>query len=115
MQSIKSAKKGQIIQTVTGVAVGLFTLVLVVFVILLAIGSLNPSSFFGSGNSSDPGKAHAAINSSINNLTSGFTEFTRQIPTVFKVLGVVLILGALAILILIVTRFRSQAGGGGSL
>lgn len=109
-KSILEQKKGQVIQTVTGVAVGLFTLILVVFVILLAIGSLNPSSFFGSTS-----QAHIAINGSVDNLTSGFTEFTKQIPTVFKVLGVVLILGALAILILIVTRFRSQAGGGGSL
>ena len=104
------SKRGQIINTVTGVIMGLFILILLAFAIFLGISSLNPGSFFAGGTPS-----HNAINGSIDNLTTGFAQFTEQIPTVFTVLGVVLVLGALAILILIVVRFRSTAGASGGL
>ena len=107
--SRKLNKRGQIINTVSGVIIGLFILVMLAFAIFLGISSLNPGSFFTNEQQGD------AVNGSVDNLTAGFANFTTQIPTVFTVLGVVLILGALAILILIVVRFRGTAGASGGL
>jgi hypothetical protein len=101
-------KKGQVIDTATGVAVGLFIFILITFVILLAISSLNPSSFFTAGSAE-----RNTTNQITQNYTAGINEFFTQVPTAMKILGIVLLLGFLALLISIVVRFRGASGGGG--
>lgn len=110
MRSITSmGKKGQVLSAVQGTVMGIMVLIFLVFAVLFAIAKLNPSSFFTAGSSD----ANATANLQAN-LTSGVSQFSAYIPTVFIVLGVVLILAAIAILIVYVVRMRG-AGGGGSL
>lgn len=101
-------KKGQIIDTATKVGVSLFVFILIIFAILLGVSSLNPGSFFTTGTAEQN-----ATNDMVANYTFGVGEFFGNVPTAMKILGVVLILGFLALLIVIVVRFRQQSGGGG--
>lgn len=103
-------KKGQVLNTVTATFVGLFVLILIGFAILLGIANLDTASFF------DAGSAEAnATTQATANLTQGFADFTANIPTIMTILGVVVILGALAILILVVVRVRQTSGASGAL
>lgn len=63
---------------------------------------------YQNGTFSSSGRAAQSIE---DNYTSGFSQFTSQIPTVFKILGVVMILAALGILIIMVLRFRGEERG----
>lgn len=110
LKSLKSNKKGQVLNTVVATFVGLFVLVLIGFAVLLGISSLDPASFF-TANSVEAN----ATNDAVINLTTGFSAFTGQIPTIMTILGVVVVLAALAILILIVVRIRGASGSGGAL
>jgi uncharacterized membrane protein YidH (DUF202 family) len=107
----KLNKKGQTLDLATGTIVGLVLMIFVVFAVLFGIAALNPASFFTAGSAS----ANATI-ALQDNTTRVVSNFSQQLPTVGTILGVVLILAALAILILVITRFRSNSGGaGGSL
>lgn len=99
-------KKGQVINTVSSTVFGVMFLIFIIFAVLFAIATLNPSTFFTSG--SAEANATAALSS---NLTEGVNQFGVQIPTVFKVLAVVMILAAIVLLILYIGRMR-QIGGG---
>ena len=101
-------KKAQVIDTATGVIVGVAVAVLLVFAVLLGISSLKPSTFFTAGTTEA-----LAMNQSTANFSYGIMNFFAQIPTAMTVLGVVLILGFIGLMIAIVLRFRSSAGGGG--
>jgi len=103
-------KKAQILDTVTATFVGLFVLILIGFAILLGISELDVGSFFDA-NSAEQNATTGAV----TNLTAGFSNFTGQIPTIMTILGVVVVLGALAILILVVVRVRGASGSGGAL
>lgn len=110
-EMVSMGKKGQVINTATSVFVGLFIFVLIVFVVLYGISALNPGGFFTAGSANQN-----ATNNLVANVTGAVGEFGTQIPTAAKILGVVLVLGFLALLIVIVVRFRSSSGtGGGSL
>ena len=104
------SKKGQVIDTATSVVIGLLILLLVIFVVLLAVSSLNPTTFFTAGSYERNTTANI-----VANFTQGTDNFFVNVPTAMKILGIVLILGFLALLIAIVVRFRSASGGGGSL
>lgn len=106
-KQMHSNKKGQIIDTTTSVIIGLFVLVLIVFAILFGISALDPTSFFTAGSAEQQ-----SVNNSLLNFTKGVNNFFAQIPAAMKILGVVLIIGFLALLIVIVIRFRGQAGAG---
>ena len=107
--------KGEISEIINGVGGAVFAfmfLIFVVFAVLYGISALNPGSFF-TANSAEQN----ATNDMTRNLTSGISQFSGKIPTIFLVLGIILILGGLVILIAYVSRMRSVggAGSGGSL
>lgn len=111
LEKLVIGKRGQVINTATTVAVSLMVFILIAFAVLLGISSLNPSTFFTAGSA----EANQTTNM-VNNYTLGLGNFFGQVPTAMKILGVVLILGFLALLIVIVLRFRQSSGtGGGSL
>lgn len=112
---IKQSKKGQVLNTVVATFVGLFVLILIGFAVLLGISSLDPVSFFPAAAENQTNVSIDAMQNSINNLTTGFSAFTTQIPTIMTILGVVVVLAALAILILIVVRIRGASGSAGAL
>lgn len=103
-------KKGQVVNTVNGTVLGFLVLIFLIFAVLFGISALNPSSFFTAGSA----EANAVGNLSTN-LTSGVGTFGSYIPTILKVLGVVMVLAGIALLIIYVARMRAigQAGGGG--
>lgn len=98
-------KKGQVINATSSTVLGIMVLIFLIFAVLYGIATLNPASFFTAGSSD--ANATTALQ---QNLTSGISSFAGQIPTVFKVLAVVLALGAILILIIYVRRM--QVGGG---
>jgi Na+-transporting methylmalonyl-CoA/oxaloacetate decarboxylase gamma subunit len=104
----KRNKKGQMLELIGGTVVGLMVLIFTIFAVLYGISALNPSSFFTAGSASAN-----ATTSLQNNLTQGVGSFGSYIPTVLLVLGVVLVLAAIAILIVYVRRM--QGGGTGQL
>lgn len=97
----KINKRGQLFDLSTTVIAGIFVLLLAIFAMFLGISSLNPGSFFTAGSSSQN-----ATNDMISNLTKGTGNFFSQIPVGMTILGVVLILGFLALLIVVVLRFK---------
>jgi hypothetical protein len=99
--------KGQVLDMVGGMVLGVMVLIFLVFAVLYGIGVLNPSSFL-------TGTSAAASTDLTQNLSSGITSFAGQIPTVFKILAVVLALSAIVILIVYVRRMQGggmQSGG----
>lgn len=107
IKRMRMNKKGQVINTAIGVLVGLLVALLIAFAVMLGISSLNPGSFFTSGS-----LEQNTTNQAVSNYTTGIGLFFAQIPTSMKILGVVLVLGFLALLVTIVLRFRDQAGSG---
>lgn len=117
MRSLKSTiamkrkdKRGQIVNTVSGTTMSLMLLVFTIFAVLYGIATLNPSSFFTASSAEANATAHLQAN-----LTEGVSEFGGNIPSVFKILGVVLVLGGIVLLILMVLRMRAGTGMGGTV
>lgn len=100
-------KKGQIIGATGNTVVNVMILIFLVFAVLFGIVALNPSGFFTAGSV----EANTTADLS-RNLTNGIGQFGGQIPTVFKILGVVLALSAVGLLIAFISRFRGAGGGG---
>ena len=99
-------KRGQVINIISGSVISFLALILIIFAVLFGVSALNPSSFFTAGS------ANANVTTAmVSNLTSGVSNVTTYIPTVFIILGVVLALSAILLLIVFVRRM--QAGGGG--
>lgn len=101
----KIGKKGQVLNAITGVVIGLMVLIFTIFAVLYGISKLNPSSFFTTG--SADANATASLTS---NLTSGVAQFGGYIPTILVILGVVL---ALAGIVILIAYVRRMGGGGG--
>lgn len=101
-------KKGQVIELIGGTVMGLMGLIFLIFAVLFAISALNPSTFFTTGSASAN-----ATNQLTNNLTSGVASFGQYIPTIFLVLGVVMVLAGILVLILYVKRMQGSGLGGG--
>lgn len=102
------AKRGQVIDLVSGTILGVLGLVLIIFVVLFALSALNPASFFSAGSAS----ANATTNLQ-NNVTYGVGQFGQYIPTVMLVLGVVFVLSGLLVLVLYIRRMQIGGQGGG--
>lgn len=100
------SKKGNL-GVAQNTVVGVMILIFIVFVVLFAISTLNPSSFFTAN--SDEANATSDL---VSNLTSGVGEVGKQLPTAFKVIGVVLILGFIFILYAYIKNMNSPAKGG---
>ena len=106
----KLSKRGQTLDLVTGTVIGLVVMIFIVFAVLFGLSALNPSGFFTAGSIS--ANATTALQ---ENTTRLISNFSQQLPVLGTILGVVLLLGALGILILVIYRFRANAGSGGSL
>lgn len=107
MRKISMGKRGQaMLDATTKTVIGVMIFLFVVFAVLFGIATLSPSSFFTAGSleANNTAKIQA-------NLTQGIGTFSDQIPTAFKVIGVVFILGFIALLIVVVSRMRSVGGG----
>lgn len=100
-------KKGQVLNGITGLVIGIMVLIFTVFAVLFGISKLNPSSFFTTG-----GADANATRDLQQNLTSGVSQFGQYIPTVLVIMGVVLAISGVALLIAYVRRMQ---GGGASL
>ena len=99
-------KRGQIIELIGGTVIAVLVLIFIIFAVLFGISALNPASFFTAGSAS--ANATSGLQ---NNLTSGVSQFGGYLPTVFIVLAIVLVMGALTILILYVRRMQDHTGG----
>lgn len=100
-------KKGQAINMVSGTVLGFLTLIFIIFAVLFAISILNPAGFFTDATN---GNATAALT---GNLTKGVSDFGSYIPSVFKILAVVVILAGLLLLVFYILRMRGGSGAGG--
>jgi hypothetical protein len=89
-------------------AVMLFLLVLAVVAIalFLALTNLNSAGLFTAG--SQPANDTSNI---INNITSGTTSFFKNVPTIFTILGAVVIITAVILILIAVQRISQSAGG----
>lgn len=108
MSKLRVGRRGQVIAATGGTVVNVMVLIFLIFAALFGIATLNPSGFFTAAS------ANANATASLQaNLTEGVSQFGGQLPTVFKVLGVVLALSAIALLILFVRRMQQGSGGAG--
>lgn len=103
-------KRGQVLNAVGSTVIGFMALIFIIFGTLFGIAVLNPGSFFTSGSAEQN-----AVGNLTTNLTSGVAEFSKQVPTIFKVLAVVLVLSGIALLILYVRRGAGTGGATGGL
>ena len=99
-------KRGQVLNAISGVVIGIMVLIFTMFAVLFGISKLAPSSFFTTG-SLDAN----ATTSLQGNLTSGVSQFGQYIPTILVILGVVLAISGIVILIAYVRRMQSGGGG----
>ena len=99
-------KRGQVLDQVSGVIVGVFVLLITILAIFVGMGALNAPSFFTSGS-----LAANATTALQDNTTQIASNFSQRLPVVGTILGVVLLLSVLLILIFYAARMR-QAGGG---
>lgn len=102
-------KRGQIVNTISGTTMGIMVLIFIIFAVLFGIATLNPAGFFTAG--SAEANATTALTA---NTTEGVSQFGAQIPNVFKILAVVLVLGGIVLLVLYIRRMQQVGGAGGS-
>ena len=105
----KMNKKGQIVSTISGTVMSIMVLIFIIFAVLFGIATLNPSSFFTA--ESAEANATEALTA---NLTSGVSQFGGQLPNLFKILAVVLVLGGIVLLVLYIRRMQAVGGSGGN-
>lgn len=101
-------KKGVLgLDTARDVMIFLLSLAVVAIACFLALVSLQNSNLFTAGTS-----AANNTNFIINNITTGATAFFTNIPTVFTILGAVVIILAVSLILVAVGRFGASASGG---
>ena len=112
--SMKEDRNKGNVQLATTALIGLVVFLFVVFSALYGISVLNPTSFFTAGSNS--ANATLALQ---DNTTAMVSNFSQQIPTVGKILGVILILGIIGVMIAVILMFAARArqatGSGGSV
>lgn len=92
-------------QDVKQVMLFLLTLGVVAIALFLALSNLQSANLFGVGSQSANN-----TNLIINNITGGTTSFFGNVPTIFTVLGAVVIITAVVLIIIAVTRINSASG-----
>jgi len=107
---MKDNKKGQVVNTISATVLSIMVMIFIIFAVLFGIAVLEPSEFFDA----DSAEANAT-GYLTGNLTEGTAELGGQLPNVFKILAVVLVLAGIVILILYISRMRQVGGGGGGL
>src|SRR5437773_1646167 len=98
-------KKGILgLDTVKGVIISLLTLAVIAISVFLALVSLRNANIFAASSQ----EANQTTNI-INNITSGTSSFFTNVPTIFTLLGVVVLILIISIIIIAVTRFAAPA------
>lgn len=105
----RSNKKGQIINTISGTTLGIMVMIFIIFAVLFGIATLNPSGFFTAASAEANATTYLTANT-----TSGVAQLGGQLPNVFKILAVVLVLGGIVLLVLYIRRMQAVGGGGQS-
>lgn len=106
IRPISMKKKGVLgLDTVKVVLISLLVLAVIAIAVFLALVSLRDAGIFVTGS-----QEKNDTNAIISNITSGATNFFKNVPTFFTLLGVVVLILIIAIVIVAVTRFT---GGGG--
>lgn len=109
MKAKARMKKGVLgMDTVRDVMVFLLTLAVIAIAVILALVSLRDSNIFGAGTAEENQTSNI-----INNITGGTVDFFENIPTVFTILGAVVIILAVTLILFAVNRFASGAGSTG--
>lgn len=100
-------KKGQLnLQIAKGVMITFLVLAVLAIAMLLALTSLQDANIFTAG-----GQENKTATAVVHNLSDGIQEFFSNTTTVFSILIVVVIIGAIGIVIYVVSRFGSGSGG----
>ncbi|GAH51207.1 unnamed protein product [marine sediment metagenome] len=103
------SKKGQVgLEGITKFIVGALVLAVTVIAVFLALTSLQNAGIFTAGS-----QAANDTDLIIGNVTTGATQFFTFIPTILTLLGVVLLMIAIAVLIVVVRRAGGAGTGGG--
>ncbi len=101
-------KKGVLgLDTARDVMIFLLSLAVVAIACFLALVSLQNSNLFATGTA-----AANNTNLIISNITYGTTQFFTNIPTIFTILGAVVIILAVSLILVAVGRFGATAGNG---
>jgi uncharacterized protein with PQ loop repeat len=103
-------KRGQTLNIISATIIGFVVLIFLIFAVLFGISALNPSSFFTAGSTEA-----IAVGNLTTNLTKGVGDFGTYIPTIMKVLAIVLVLSAIVLLIFYVRRMQGAGGGSAGL
>ncbi len=100
-------KKGQLtgLDTVKGVMLAFLTLAVIFIAVVLALVSLRDSNIFTTG-SAEANQTTAIV----ANISEAGADFFGNTGTIFSILVVVVIMGAIALIIFIVTRFSGSGG-----
>ena len=103
---IKKNKKGQLgLNVVKSVMLALLTLAVIYIAVVLALVSLRDSNIFTAGSPEE-----VDVNNTILNITQGGADFFDDVPTIFAILVVVVIILAIGIIISVVSRFGGTGG-----
>lgn len=99
-------KKGVLgMDTVRDVIVFMLTLSVTAIAVFLALSSLQNANLFTGGSTEE-----LNTNLTIGNITEGTTAFFSNIPTVFTILGAVVIILAVTLILFAVNRFGKGTG-----
>jgi ABC-type amino acid transport system permease subunit len=106
LKPLMQSRKGVLgLDTVKAVMIALMTLAVITIAVVLALVTLRDAGIFTSGSA----EANQT-NNVVNNITKGATDFFRQVPTFFILLGVVVLILIIAIVIVSVSRFSGGRG-----
>lgn len=102
----KIGKRGVLgLDTVKSVLIALLMLAVIAIAVFLALSSLQSAGIFTTKSASDNATTYI-----ISNITEGSGNFFKQIPTIFTLLGVVVLILIIAIVIVAVSRFSGGRG-----
>lgn len=108
MRKIKMNKRGVLgLDTARDVMIFLLTLAVIAIAVFLALVSLQNANLFGVGT-----QAANDTGNITDYITSGATDFFSNIPTVFTILGAVVIILAVTLILFAVNRFSQGTGAG---
>jgi len=104
----KKSRKGVLgMEDVKSTMLFLLVLAVVAIALFLALTNLQSAGLFTTGS-----QAANDTDSVINNITSGTTNFFKNVPTVFTILGAVVIITAVILILIAVSRINNAAQGG---
>ncbi len=106
LKPLMKSKKGVLgLDTVKAVMIALLTLGVITIAVVLALVTLRDAGIFTAG-STEANQTTAVI----SNITTGATNFFKNVPTFFILLGVVVLILIISIVIVSVSRFSGGRG-----